>query len=725
MTTGAIGHRSLQRFVSARTERWRQPLFRSGHLLVASSVLTGVVGIVYWLVAARFYPPETVGRNAAAISAMMFLAGCAQLNLMSALLRFLPTSGTAAKAMIVRSYLLGGGLSVLAGVVFVLGVPVWTPELAGLIRTGPSAVLFTIATGCAAIFVMQDNVLVALGRATAVVVENLVFAVLKLALVAALAVVAGSNGIWLSWTVGLMVAVAGTTVYLARRAIPRFDHGPRREVVSRADLARFIGPDYLGSLCWVASTTLVPVLVLGLTGPAESAAFALPWSICLAAFHVPAAFGQSLVAAGAQDPVRLPAQYRQLRQHTVTLLTPAVLLLVVGAPWLLTTFGDWYASRGTTTLRLLILSVVPNAIVSLAISRARAERRTGEVAWYLIATGAIVVGITVVAVPRIGIAGAGAGWLVAETLLAGVVLVRELRVVRSRPRKAQAAAAVARLRDGGVIERVLPSVSDSAVVMLEGAVLHSSCSNAGAAALNREYDVLTQLSADDRLGYWRHLLPSVLEAGDGYLLTTRISGHAGRQVSVAESVAALAAIRDLHDRTSRLDTLDECRLGDLVDTPAAVVRGALGTEWQRRRVALLASDLHATLKGRTVDLGWTHGDFHPGNVLYDVGRVSGIVDWDQAADSLVALDNVLWLLTATSDRRELGRRVVDRLRRERCWTEQECAVLRSPDDETGRALLLLTWLRHIAGNLTKSERYAASPIWLRRNVVPVLREVSR
>ena len=688
-------------------------------------MLTGVVGIVYWLVAARFYPPETVGRNAAAISAMMFLAGCAQLNLMSALLRFLPTSGPAAKTMIVRSYLVGGGLSVVAGTVFVLGVPVWAPELAGLVRSGASAVLFAIATGCAAIFVMQDNVLVALGRATAVPVENLVFAVLKLSLVAILAVVAGSNGIWLSWVVGLMVAVAGTTVYLGRRAIPRFAHGPRREVVSVADLMRFIGPDYVGSLCWVASTTLVPVLVLGLTGPAESAAFALPWSICLAAFHVPAAFGQALVAAGAKDPDRLPPQYRQLRRHMLNLLTPAVLLLVTGAPWLLATFGDWYASHGTTTLRLLILSVIPNAVVSLAISRARAERRTGEVAWYLIATGAIVVGITVVAVPRIGIAGAGVGWLVAETLLAGVVLARELRFVRTTPRKAVAAAAVARSRRGGVIERVLPSASDSAVVMLDDAVLRASDTRVGAAALNREHSVLSQLTVDDRLGQWRRLLPSVIEGGDGYLVTAKLPGLPGRHVSVAESVGALDAIRCLHDRTSRRVTLDAVHLDELVDVPAAVLRGAVGTEWLRRAVDSVAADLDSTLLGQTVQMGWTHGDFHPGNVLYDAGLVSGIVDWDQATDSIVALDNVLWLLTATTDRRELGRRVVDRLRREHCWTDQERALLGSPNEATGRALLLLGWLRHVTGNLTKSGRYAASPIWLRRNVVPVLREVSR
>ncbi|MGZ0145908.1 phosphotransferase [Kribbella sp. WER1] len=689
----------VRRFVAERTERWRQPLFRSGHLLVASSVLTGVVGIAYWLAAARLYPPDVVGRNSAAISAMMFLAGCAQLNLMSALLRFLPTSGSGAKAMVVRSYAVGGGLSLIAGAVFVLGVPLWTPELAGLVRAWPDAVLFTVATGCAAIFVMQDNVLVALGRPAGVPVENLVFAVLKLGLVVALATVAARNGIWISWVVGLLVAVVGTSVYLATRAVPRFS-GPRSESVTLPELVRFVGPDYLGSLCWIASTTLVPVLVLGLAGSAEAAAFALPWSICLAAFQVPAAFGQSLVAAGARDPDRLPPHYRQLRRHTLTVLAPAVLVVVIGAPMLLHFFGGWYASEGTTTLRLLILSVLPNAVVSLAISRARAERRTGEVAWYLIATGLIVVGLTVVMVPRIGIAGAGLGWFVAETLLAGVVLLRDLRIVRRGSR------------------------SDTSVVLLDDRVLHTAATRSGRQALDREYGALVRLHADDRLGYWRRLLPVVLEAEGGRLATSRIAGRPGRRVSSAEYAAAVDAIRALHDLTSRNVVLRAADLDAIVDEPAAVLRGVLTTTTHRRIVDNLTIGLRAALDGQVLPVGWTHGDFHPGNVLYDVGRVSGIVDWEQASVAYpVALDTMFWALTTAGDRHQLGRRVVDRLRHG--CSEPERRLLGATDVRLERALLLLTWLRHVAGNLTKSERYAANPIWLRRNVVPVLREVAR
>jgi hypothetical protein len=38
-------------------------------------------------------------------------------------------------------------------------------------------------------------------------------------------------------------------------------------------------------------------------------------------------------------------------------------------------------------------------------------------------------------------------------------------------------------------------------------------------------------------------------------------------------------------------------------------------------------------------------------------------------------------------------------------------------------LLLLAWLRHVTDNLAKSARYAASPVWSRRNIAPVLRRV--
>lgn len=49
--------------------------------------LTQVLGVRYWIVAARTAPAAAVGRNSTAMSVMLFLAGVAELNLMSTLTR--------------------------------------------------------------------------------------------------------------------------------------------------------------------------------------------------------------------------------------------------------------------------------------------------------------------------------------------------------------------------------------------------------------------------------------------------------------------------------------------------------------------------------------------------------------------------------------------------------------------------------------------------------------
>ena len=61
------------------------------------------------------------------------------------------------------------------------------------------------------------------------------------------------------------------------------------------------------------------------------------------------------------------------------------------------------------------------------------------------------------------------------------------------------------------------------------------------------------------------------------------------------------------------------------------------------------------------------------------------------------------------------------------WTLAEKRVLADMADGDlvdGRTLLLLAWLRHVASNLAKSAQYAESPLWSRRNVIPVLRQLA-
>src|SRR5262247_3643604 len=72
---------------------FKLPLVRNGYSLIASAGVTSILGLVYWLLAARLYSVVEIGLNAALISTMMAVGGIAQLNLTSVLTRFLPGVG--------------------------------------------------------------------------------------------------------------------------------------------------------------------------------------------------------------------------------------------------------------------------------------------------------------------------------------------------------------------------------------------------------------------------------------------------------------------------------------------------------------------------------------------------------------------------------------------------------------------------------------------------------
>jgi hypothetical protein len=59
-------------------ERWRVPMYRAALLLAASSGLSAVLGVVFWLGAARLFPPRALGLSSTALSSMMLIAGIAQ-----------------------------------------------------------------------------------------------------------------------------------------------------------------------------------------------------------------------------------------------------------------------------------------------------------------------------------------------------------------------------------------------------------------------------------------------------------------------------------------------------------------------------------------------------------------------------------------------------------------------------------------------------------------------
>lgn len=747
--------------VAAMTGRLA-PAHRDGLALVLSGGLTSAVGLLYWVVAARLFAPEVLGVNQVALTTMMLLGSVAQLNMTYALLRFVPVAGSATRRLVVGGYLVGAAAAALVGGVFALGAELWAPELMEAFGRGPLLVFFVLAAPLWSIFMMQDFVLTGIGKATLVPVENFAFSLLKIVLLVVAAIVVVPGGIAISWVAATAMMVLIVSLWLFVRGLPA--HG--RAAVDRAvpitlgAVARFVRADYAGAVFWQTALFGLPLLVLARLGAAEAAAYGIVWTIVQSLYSVVSGMGQSMVAHSSVEIGGLEEARKAMMKRALTMTGPVVVVLVLGAPLILSVFGGHYADLGTGALVLAALSAVPNVVTAATVSAARVRQRMGVLFGVPAAVSMIVLAMSWLLMPRLGITAVGLAWLVGQTLVACGILVAtapwlppllstRIDAVRSAAllRRVHPLAAEQTGAAQWVLGEQLIGRSDSVVVGFgpiagagggPGALLKASDSTKGRAQLRRQCEVLRTMHADPRIGDWARLVPSIVgdgDAGGSYcVLESRMPGLVGTSLLAdparrrAFRASAITTITELHRRTSRPVIVGATQLNRWVHEPMAEVLAAVPRS-QRATVQRLERELSGLIRGKRMPAGWTHGDFSSDNVLADAdGRVLAIVDWCHARDDgLPVLDVVCFDLVARNlvYGTELGTQVVDRLADARPYNYEflrRAQRMLGGDVVDVAVLTLLAWLQHVGHNMQKSPGFAANPVWVRRNLVAVVRD---
>lgn len=428
-----LGGRSLIAPAALRLrEHVRSPLYTNVYSLTLNTVVSSLLGIGYWVLAARLYSPRELGAGAAIVSTMTFLSNLSQLNLNGALARFLPTAGRQGGRLIRYAY----GASCCVALLLGSGFLLLAPEISHgfpLLSAGPLlALAFVVSVAAWGVFTLQDSVLTALRGAVWVPVENAAFGVTKIVLLVLLAAVVPGLGIFISWNAPVLVALILVNLLVFRRLLPRLHE--RRQAIAlpaRGILVRFVTLDYVGYLFLQAGTNALPLLVTATLGAGTNAVFYVGWllgsSMELIAYH----FGTSLTVESAADASRLATYARQVVRRGLLIFTAGAALLCALAPLLLTIFGSQYADESSTVLRLFALAVVPKFLVTVFVAACRVQRRVGHIVLIHASTSALVLTTAVLAMPSLGAAGVGIAYLTGQLVVAGAVLPGLVRLLRS------------------------------------------------------------------------------------------------------------------------------------------------------------------------------------------------------------------------------------------------------------------------------------------------------
>jgi O-antigen/teichoic acid export membrane protein/aminoglycoside phosphotransferase (APT) family kinase protein len=735
---------------------------RNGYALLLSSVITSGMGIGYWVLAARLYDEEALGRGAALVSALLLVASLATAGLKRGLIRFVPSSGRSAGRLVRRVYGAGLAISLLYGIAFLAWYRHRTAGLTMLAHGWLPLVAFLAGTAAWGLFVLQDAVLIGVRRATLVPLTNAAFSVAKIGfLVLGVWLLSDDWGVFASWVVPAAATAVVVNVWLFRTGLRRLADDDDTRPPTLGQVVRFNGAEYLAALAWMAANYLMPLIIVARAGAEANAHFYLAAQISYGLFLVSSNITDALVAEGAKAQHGLAAKVRRASLQTAVVLVPGIVVAVTATGLIMSLFGSGYTGEAATTLRLLALAAAPNAVSTVVIAVAHVRQRMWLVVLLQVLMSSLSLGLGWAVLGGHGITGVAAAWLVAQTVTAVVAVAITIQVepaLRSGARDAligwasrrravlarrraerELAARVAALPEGVVPPgptRLLGFQHDLLVAMVgqgdERAILRLAAGRQGRRGIAAHRSQLRALHDSAQLAAVRDLIPRTIRSDESanWLLETALAGTPASALAAgAERDAAVGAglsgLDRLHSATARQLVVDDALVDLWVHEPIATVAEVVRSPGAARGLAALHRRLAAELAGRPVTVARLHGDPSLDNLLFspDGAELTGIVDWEASAVGLPECDVMILLLARrASAGGEMGDQILDLL--DNGWSDEERALLGTSWSVNAHlrptTLVLLTWLGHVTANLEKTERYRANRWWVRHNVERVL-----
>lgn len=400
--------------------------------LLGTTMVTSILGIAYWWVAARFLPLSSVGYGSAALSAMTLLGNVGMLGFGTLLMGRMAAgvrSGSAG-SLVATGLLAAGAASAVLGLAFGVAIPRITSSFAPYASGLPETVLFAAAVSLTSVALVLDNALVGLFLPSLQFSRNLAFSILKLLVLVAVASRLPDSrglGIIFSWSVGILLSFGVVAVLLGRRG-RRVLHAPRLTAL-RASARSALLHHWL-NLSVYAPRIALPLLITALLSARSSGAFYPAWLITSMVYILPTHLSTSLFAVGSSDPSAIPGKTRFALKTAMLIGIPASAVCALGAHLLLRIFGGTYAAAAAVPLQVLMLGYFPNIFRFHYVAVQRFHDRMRQAAtvmtvFVVLELGCAAVGARVDGLTGLAVALTGAMWI--EMLITAGPVVRACR----------------------------------------------------------------------------------------------------------------------------------------------------------------------------------------------------------------------------------------------------------------------------------------------------------
>lgn len=408
-------------------------LLANASSMMSTTLVTSGLGVVFWLVAARYFSETAVGISSAAVSAMTLLGFATTLGMGTLLMGELPQRPGAQRSLLDAALAVTTAAGVALGLLFAALVPLFSSELESLGGAWTSALVFALGCGLMTAGYVVDQAMIGLLRGRLQLLRNVVFSAVKLAALVPVALLLDDpKAVWIYGVWGAGVAVSMLVFVGFYREV---DGGPLRPDFSELGLLRGSAASHHGfNLALLAPSMVVPIVVVAFISAEANAAFYVAWMIAGFISMVPVSLGTVLYAVAAGDPSRLRSQLRLTCTVSFAAGVAANLVLIFAAEPLLRIFGASYADEAAFPLHVLALGVFPLTLKTGYVALQRVRRRTAAALPVAIVGTLLEIGGAAAGAAISGdLSGVAWGWLAGLGLEVALMAYPVIRALRGEP----------------------------------------------------------------------------------------------------------------------------------------------------------------------------------------------------------------------------------------------------------------------------------------------------
>lgn len=349
---------------------YKDPLLKNSIFLISTHIVNAISGFFFWIIAARYYTPDDIGITSAILSSVTLIALMSLIGFPTALIFYLPRYVDRANKIINSCLIIGVSMTIIFSIIFILGIEIWSPKLKLMFYDSQIILIFIISAAMTNASAIMSGSFTAGRRSSYYTIKENTFAISKIFLLILFAGF-GTMGIFLSWSVGLIIAVVIGFVLLIKlwKYYPIFVIDP---IIK--DMASYSSLIYIGGVFYTLPKVIFPIIILNSVSAEFAGYFYIAMTIASLLYSVPISIGNSFLAESSNKDEFWNNMIKSIK-FNMSLLIPGTLSLMIFGKLILNVFNPKYADNSLNSLIILAMASIPMSLILIFCQMKNAQNK--------------------------------------------------------------------------------------------------------------------------------------------------------------------------------------------------------------------------------------------------------------------------------------------------------------------------------------------------------------